>query len=521
MTDRKIRVLIGSPIHQKPPVLYKFLTSLLRLKRDKVEFGYLLIDDNTDRQSKEILQQFTGLVSAATVHGSDRQDEYVRNEITHFWNERLIWKVAEFKNAMIRHAIESEYDYLFLVDSDLLLHPGTIDQLIAANKDIVSEVFWTKWQLESEPQPQVWLQDEYKQWEQKRGEQLSEEEITYRYQQFIAQLKIPGVYEVGGLGACTLISRHAMVSGVNFNPIKNLSFWGEDRHFCVRAAAMGIPLFVDTHYPAYHIYRDADLEGADKFLEVTDEDLDQDKEATRIPMPFIKLYQPALTLTMIAKNEANRYLKQVLEEHRKYINQAVIIDDGSTDDTLEVCEHLLKGIPVRLVRNDASKFTNEIELRKQQWEETINVDPDWILSLDADEIFERRFAAEVHQLIGQKDVDLFCFRLYDFWSPTHYREDGYWRSHFSYRPFLVRYRDHMTYQWKETAQHCGRFPENIFELPHRLSPLRLKHFGWMNAEHRLEKYRRYMQFDPDAKYGWKEQYMSILDDNPNLVPWIE
>jgi hypothetical protein len=90
-----------------------------------------------------------------------------------------------------------------------------------------------------------------------------------------------------------------------------------------------------------------------------------------------------------------------------------------------------------------------------------------------------------------------------------------------YRPFLVRYRDDVTYRWKETAQHCGRLPDNIFELPHRLSPLRLRHYGWAKPEHRLEKHRRYMELDPEGTYGWKEQYTSILDDKPNLVPWVE
>ncbi|WP_338140244.1 hypothetical protein [Paenibacillus thiaminolyticus] len=56
---------------------------------------------------------------------------------------------------MIQHAIDEQYDYLFLVDSDLLLHPRTVEQLVATGKDIVSEIFWTSWQSDSAPQPQV------------------------------------------------------------------------------------------------------------------------------------------------------------------------------------------------------------------------------------------------------------------------------------------------------------------------------------------------------------------------------
>ncbi|RUT29595.1 glycosyltransferase [Paenibacillus zeisoli] len=265
MNENKKRVLLGSPVHQKPAILREFLSSLCRLRQDHVEFGYFFIDDNQDEQSSAMLQEFAQIANPVMVQKSKYRDEYYRNENTHFWNEHLIWKVAEFKNTLIRHATDEQYDFLFLVDSDLLLHPKTVEQLVASGKDIVSEIFWTSWQPNTAPQPQVWLQDEYTQWEQQRGEKLSDKDRAIRYEQFITQLKVPGVYEIGGLGACTLISRQAMVAGVNFNPIKNLSFWGEDRHFCVRAAAMGFPLYVDTFFPAYHIYRESDLEGVDKF----------------------------------------------------------------------------------------------------------------------------------------------------------------------------------------------------------------------------------------------------------------
>lgn len=255
----KTRVLIGSPVHQKPAILCEFLISLHQLRQEHMEFGYLFIDDNRDERASEMLRDFAKAVDHVTVLTSGQGDEYFRNETTHFWNEHLIRKVAEFKNTMIQHATDEQYDYLFLVDSDLLLHPRTVEQLVATGKDIVSEIFWTSWQPDSAPQPQVWLRDEYTQWGQQRGEDVSDKEITVRYDQFISQLKVPGVYEVGGLGACTLISHHAFVAGVNFKCIKNLSFWGEDRHFCVRAAAIGFSLYVDTHFPAYHIYRESDL----------------------------------------------------------------------------------------------------------------------------------------------------------------------------------------------------------------------------------------------------------------------
>ena len=113
--------------------------------------------------------------------------------------------------------------------------------------------------------PQVWIEDEYSMYKKQYHSLMSNEEIQEQIFSFLHQLRIPGVYEVGGLGACTLISRKALQAGVNFSTIKNLSFWGEDRHFCIRAVALGFDLYVDTHHPAYHIYRSSDIKGVEAF----------------------------------------------------------------------------------------------------------------------------------------------------------------------------------------------------------------------------------------------------------------
>lgn len=508
--DKK-RILVGSPIYQKPEILKAFLKSLKKINRHTISIDYMFVDDNIEENSSQLLAEFEREESTVIIVHGKEQGVYLCNDESHHWDDDLMLKVANYKNSIINYAIENEYDYLFFVDSDLVLHPNLIEHLKTANKDIISEIFWSKWHDDRHFEPNVWLFDEYDLVPKRLGEKLSEKEIETRQIKFLNQLRIPGLYEVGGLGACTLISRAALLEGVSFKPIKNLTIHGEDRFFCIRAAVLGIDLFVDTHYPAYHIYREQDLAGVQDYVKGYESDL-----------AFVRQFKEQgnkITLSMIVKNEERRYLNQVLNSLKGHIDEAVIIDDGSCDNTINMCREILKDIPLHIIQNGQSMFAREVELRKKQWSETIKTNPDWILNLDADEILEDSFWDNVQKLINKQNYDSYCFRLYDMWNETHYREDEYWNAHSIYRSFLMRYQPNFNYIWNETPQHCGRFPINTFSFPKATSEFRVKHFGWATQEDRAEKYKRYQLLDPDAIYGIREQYDSILDTNPNLIKW--
>ncbi|MBM7563934.1 glycosyltransferase [Paenibacillus sacheonensis] len=517
MTER--RILIGSPVRQKEEILVLFLQSLERLRQTAWRCDYVFVDDNEDPAASTLLVQFADAIHAkgtGTVRilaRSPAASDYRRDEVTHYWNDDLIHKVAGWKDQFIQLGREEQYDALFLVDSDLLLHPETMESLLEAEKPIISAIFWTQWYPESMELPQVWLKDHYWPWQTDNDPAEARDEQI----KLLAKLRMPGVYDVGGLGACTLIKREALAQPISFQPLPNLSLWGEDRHFCVRAAALGIGLFVDTRYPAFHIYRDTDLQRAGQYLRTTEP---AEAEQRRPLSIFIKYAGPKLVLSMTARNEEGRYLSEALTRHREYIDAAVIIDDGSTDATPDIIHERLAGIPLYYVRNEESRFANEIDLRRQQWDRTSRLRPAWILNLDADEYFEDCFAREIRQMLDKPEAHTYLFRLYDFWNEHQYRDDACWQAHMTYRPFLARFSPGFPYQWNEAKQHCGRFPRNIFDPAPVLSDLRLKHFGWARESDRRLKAARYAELDPDARYGWKEQYDSILGI-PRLVDWQE
>ncbi|MGL5084952.1 MAG: glycosyltransferase, partial [Clostridium sp.] len=563
--------------------------------------SYCFIDDNDNVDSEILLHEFAKTNNVNFLSNNSQACEYHCDETSHRWSEDLINKVIDFKNRMIDYFLSTDNEYIFFIDSDLVLNKDTLTRLVSLNKDIVSNIFWTQWTPDSAPMPQVWLQDNYNFYIQDRCRNLTPEEVNTKSIEFLEMIKKPGTYEVGGLGACTLINRDPLEAGVNFSFISNVSFFGEDRSFCVRAAVLGYTLYVDTYYPAYHIYRESDLTGVNKYIDdsknrnfeiIATNSFDKIvnyanlvfngttlecefgfTESTNKMIVNVKFYRnentngiitykefmgkinldisnpenpttidyellgeiereipnisrsvtnkPKITLSMIVKNEEKRYLKQVLESLREIVHDAVFIDDGSNDNTVTLIHSVFSDIPHTVIENKTSKFSNEILLRKQQWNETIKTNPNWILFLDADEMFEKNASQELSSLIANPDIDTISFRLYDMWTETHYRSDNLWCAHNTYRPFLIRYQPEFNYIFKEATHHCGRMPMNVLDLNSGTSQIKIKHLGWIGSTNRTEKYKRYLLNDPVGAYGSIQQYISILDDNPNLEPWVD
>ena len=500
------KLLIVSPIRQKPQILREFLAGLERLDLQGIDAHFMFADDNDDAQSSGLLELFMESHEGTLLRMTDRGGRYQCDENTHGWREELIARVAGMKNFMLHHAREQGFDHVFLVDSDIVLHPRTVLHLVSLDKPVVSEVFWTQWRPEERSLPQVWLYDHYTMHRFVHAENHTPERAAQGTLEFLSSMRDGQVHEVGGLGACTLITRAALEAGVNFDPVRNVSFWGEDRAFCIRAAVLGVSLWADTKYPPLHLYRESELERLPRFLERIDADF---------------MTRPKLTLSMIVRNEAGRYLRPMLEQMAQIVDNAVIIDDNSTDGTVELIHECLAGIEYTVHRLDRSIFDQEFALRRLQWDLTVKTNPDWILNLDADEIFEPRAVEELRKLLHHAPGHLVGFRLYDFWDEGRYRDDANWSAHHRLWPMLFRYTPDFAYRWNEKLLHTGRFPENLPELPMVASDLRLKHLGWMKAADRQAKYDRYRRIDPNMEFCVESQMESILDEAPNLINWSE
>jgi glycosyltransferase involved in cell wall biosynthesis len=231
-TYKRKKILIAAPVRQDEETFVRYLDSLKELHVDDdilVEYFFLL------HNSKELAKYLEPHQYALV----DTTSDYIINE-THNWTNRNLIEVAQMKNHIVQNFLGRKFDYLFLVDSDILLHKETLMHLMKQNKDVIAEIFWTRWKPEEPEMPNAWLFDFY----------------GFDSNAFLTDWREKGVYLVGGTGACILISKEVFEVGVNYSPIPNISWtqW-EDRAFCIKAVVHGFEIYLDTHYPATHLYR--------------------------------------------------------------------------------------------------------------------------------------------------------------------------------------------------------------------------------------------------------------------------
>ena len=240
-----MRVLIGAPLRQDPLIFTEHLRGIAELEiPEGVEVDKFYVA-NGERACLPLLGDGEFVVRDDLVPAFYESGESNRD---HVWTLYDTLKMCELRSVLTDKVLNEGYDYLLSFDTDVVMRPETLRALLEADKQIVSEVFWTKADSGLE-WCNAWLVDGY-------GVRGSD----------FAKWRQAGLYQVGMTGACTLIHRSVFEAGVSYRQIPNIynSLVGEDRHFCVRAACAGIELWLDTRYPATHLYRQEEYE---RFME--------------------------------------------------------------------------------------------------------------------------------------------------------------------------------------------------------------------------------------------------------------
>lgn len=222
-----------------------------------------------------------------------------------------------------------------------------------------------------------------------------------------------------------------------------------------------------------------------------------------------------LVSMLVVRNEAGRYLVEVLTQCLAISEAVVVWDDGSDDDTAQIAADM----GCEVWRTDESHWaTDEHLVREALYAKAMAHDPEWLYAPDADELLES--PERVTGLLSGRGP--YTFDMWHAWeSRDAYRRDGYWKGQRGLRLF----RPPVDSRFRAMTLHCGSAPESVQRAKPRPSGLRVFHLGYARPGDAVEKYARYSMLDPGGRQCPQSHYDSMLlpphltdKDGAPLVP---
>jgi glycosyltransferase involved in cell wall biosynthesis len=218
---------------------------------------------------------------------------------------------------------------------------------------------------------------------------------------------------------------------------------------------------------------------------------------------------PRLVSAILARNEADRFLRPVLARLKEVSDDVLLLDDNSTDATADVAADL--GCTVMRRSDPMPMWGRESGARQQLWDWGTRTARDgWLLIADADMLL----VGDPRPLLRTTQVNSWSFILYDVWGEGVYRSDGYWKGHEFPRPWLFcpsRVPSDWVPWWAERGIHCGHAPNNFPHHSGVTSTIYWEHLQYSSSSSRLSAYAKYAaQFEQMTPFEVSHA-SSILD----------
>ncbi|MFZ5823268.1 MAG: hypothetical protein ACOY94_02800 [Bacillota bacterium] len=217
-------VLAGCPVRNRAWILPAYLAALeaLDYPPERLCFAFI-INDSVD-QTESILTEFA----------TRRPTRLVRRDLGHPRWERGYYScknLALLRNLLLEEALAAGADYLFSVDSDILVPPHSLRRLLRAGKPVVGA------RVGNDPGAAPGGRCNFLRFDPGRKRMVH---LT----RFPPDALIP----VDVVGAAALIHRPVIEAGCRYEP----AFTGEDEGFCAQVAARGFTLWGDTGLQTIH-----------------------------------------------------------------------------------------------------------------------------------------------------------------------------------------------------------------------------------------------------------------------------
>ena len=224
--------------------------------------------------------------------------------------------------------------------------------------------------------------------------------------------------------------------------------------------------------------------------------------------------RPLLTILLPVRNGAED-LPAFLESASRYADAVVALDDGSTDETHAILvAHPLVKVLIENPRRASFTGWDDAANRNATLAAAGQLDPQWLLSLDADERIDESDGLALREFLETDALPGLAFSF------QHFSMQGERGRYIPIALWVHRLFHHEPGQrFPNKRLHFAPIPLSIPRSHYIRTSFRIQHLGGMSPERQQARYEKYRQADPDCRF-WPD-YTTLLRQTPDdeLADW--
>lgn len=189
-----------------------------------------------------------------------------------------------------------------------------------------------------------------------------------------------------------------------------------------------------------------------------------------------------------------KYLERTLKEFKRLCDDTIIATNNADEQTIKTIESYgFKHYP-----DNREWGIAQPDIKTSLLGRAGELNPDWIIALDADEVFAPDFTRqEAERLAGTGEI-AYYFLVVNLYNDEEHFAHGTGIQRF----WNIRYYKYLPehgLQFLRKSLHCGLAPPIAYKYGWH-APYYLLHYGLMLPEDRQRKQERYQKYDPTKKF---------------------
>jgi len=218
------------------------------------------------------------------------------------------------------------------------------------------------------------------------------------------------------------------------------------------------------------------------------------------PKKLENIPDPKILAMYRIKNE-ERWIEKSLESASEICQQIVVLDDGSTDNTLKICKSFSSVVDIHEQKNLPFDDTRDKNILLKMG---LKCNPDFIMTLDGDEIIMPNMKQILKEdlCILYQQTDVFHVKYLEMREkPNQCRINDTTTTNF-HTPILRMKNQPNDLLYEEMNfpgnLHCTSIPQNAIGQDNIVkSRFKVLHYGLYDEKLRLKKYQHYTKLDPE------------------------